>query len=127
MKLEKRHLDILRIVRHMMMEDAEKEGAPSPYVSGYICSNIDFVIMRIYLHDGYLYSQAAAELKAAIRKGLGNFVTFSGWLRCYADPYFKWSRVEYKKFVVLGRLAWLDKIIETEEIVPSQFQLIERV
>ena len=128
MKLEKRHLDILHGVRHMMREAAENDGAPSPYVSGYICSNIDLQILRRYQHDDYLYSnarQAADELKEAIRLGIGNFVTFGGWLRFFADPDFNWSRADYDKFVVLGRLAWLDKIIETGEIVPSKFQLQE--
>lgn len=128
MKLEKRHLDILRSVRHMMREDAENAGVSAPYVSGYICSNIDLHILRRYHDDDYLYSnakQAANELQEAIRLGIGNFVTFGGWLRFFADNEFNWSRAEYNKFVVLGRLAWLDKIIETEEIVPSEFQLAE--
>lgn len=130
MKLEKRQLDILHSVRHMMREAAENDGVSVPYVSGYICSNIDLVILRRYHNDDYLYSiakQAADELKDAIRLGISNFVTFGGWLLFFADYEKNWSRAECSKFVVLGRLAWLDKIIETEEIVPSQFQLIERV
>jgi hypothetical protein len=118
MHLNTEQVDIIRDVKKLM---SRKKNAPK-----YICHAISTVISD-RVKDGDMDIRYADlmkhDLSEAITRGINSMVSFSGFMVIAFPPIReKLNDIEdedYENIMYLGRLAWIDWIIETEEIKPE--------
>lgn len=126
MKLNAEHLSVLKEVRERMGRDAEVDNALID-VSYYICSNIQRVLLsRAGVDYGTSFdldseSQGILDsLCIGIAAALSGYSTFGSYLERALPNYLDMSGKAQDRCSVLGRLAWLDKMLETHEIVAEK-------
>lgn len=126
MILEAEHRSVIQEVRDMMYDDASVDNA-NVEVSFYICSNIERVLKkREGVAESDKLSQESQDLSGSLRhwimRGIFGYHTFGGFLK-RAFPDSVWLSDEtLHEYAVLGRLAWLDKILATGEILEEKLQ-----
>lgn len=120
MNLNEGHIDLLKQVRERMYIDAERnENCLRPY----ICWNIFFVhkslrnLPRGLVFEAQVERDANDDIKqliAAVDGAINKRGTFCNWL----DDELHGANVRpnLERAYALGRLAWLDKMIETRVI-----------
>lgn len=120
MNLNDEHIELLKQVRERMFKDVE-DGS---YIKRpYICWNIWLVSNELEDVPQYTVFAALVEedknedvriLIAAIESAINDNCTFSNWLDNQVQDIGLYTHKE--SAYVLGRLAWLDKMIETRVI-----------
>jgi hypothetical protein len=117
MKLQEHHLEIIRQVKKDMLRDAEVDNSIAK-ISFYICSNVYRVALD-WADEEYRAVRWADEITDAISKALAGATTMASYIRYNVPGHYVDSAT---KFSVLARLAWLDKMLESHEIVEEQYR-----
>jgi hypothetical protein len=116
MKLNDRHIEVIEKVRAAMTDDAQYA------FSSYICVQIDDITLprKRPTADGAL--EMRNELITAVEDALvvgpdKSFATMYGYIFCEVPGFKNLHRDEVAVYARQARLAWLDKMIESREIV----------
>jgi hypothetical protein len=117
--LNEQHIELLKKVRARMMEDA---GNAMHFARPYLCWNILFIGEGLEgIPRGKLFDEIVPEAKEdvkmlieAIESAIDGHCTFCGWFASEVDSL--GLHISYSQGETMGRLAWLDKMIETRVI-----------
>lgn len=119
MKLTEDQLSVIKEVRDLMYADAEADHRIDS-VSFYICSNIQNVVFK--RANGGFPGNRERELMDSlcnmIHHALSRYTTFGSYIHSYLVGRGHIEDIGYVSLgtIVLGRLAWLDKILDSGEI-----------
>jgi hypothetical protein len=119
LNLNDTHIDLLKKVRARMLEDAENG---TNLVRPYLCWNILFISEGLQgIPLGKLFDELVLEanedvklLIEAVESAIDGHCTFCNWFDSEVDNL--GLRISYSQAEAMGRLAWLDKMIETRVI-----------
>ena len=109
-KLNDNQIEILKRARENLQENANRKG----YIYEFLCHQVIFAdlgIKEFPKHSGFgdLVSQCSQDAQALV-SAIASAIKGSISLELYIDRH---AKVDYRKFSMLARLAWLDKMIES--------------
>ncbi len=123
MRLNEEQLSVIKEVRARMNGNG--------YVPRYICAAIRLVLQD-HVAEGFRSEESAKTMKnhlsSAITGAIGGMVTFGGFMIVTCPILSNMSENDgdaYEYTIHLARLTWLDRILETGEIVAEKFEGIE--